>query len=129
MSYPFLEVDYDGEVFFVRECSTVDDIFSSVLLDSTPIMEEVDGIIADYNHPYRRVVWTDMATDAKIRSSSALADKASEKAIEQLSELNIKVVNLANKLAEHMRERDAHNPAMMYKGKKEPAAPASRNPT
>jgi hypothetical protein len=26
-----------------------------------------------------------------------------------------KLVNLANKLDEHMKERDAHNPAMMYR--------------
>ena len=34
-------------------------------------------------------------------------------AIEHLQELNAKVVNLANKLEEHLKERDAHNPAMM----------------
>ena len=43
--------------------------------------------------------------------------EALEKLLEQVSELNIKVVNLANKLEDHMKESDAHNPAMMHKKK------------
>jgi hypothetical protein len=37
--------------------------------------------------------------------------------ISQIADLNVKVVNLANKLEEHMNEADAHNPAMMHKKK------------
>ena len=43
--------------------------------------------------------------------------EALEKLLEQVSELNIKVINLANKLEDHMKEADAHNPAMMHKKK------------
>lgn len=44
-------------------------------------------------------------------------EKAVEAAVEQLSELNIKVVNLANKLDEHLKERDAHHAALIGKNK------------
>ena len=40
-------------------------------------------------------------------------DLALESMLERISELNIKVVNLAVKLDQHMSERDAHNPAIM----------------
>ena len=43
--------------------------------------------------------------------------EALEKLLEQVSELNVKVVNLANKLDEHIKEPDCHNPAFMYKKK------------
>jgi len=35
----------------------------------------------------------------------------------QIADLSFKLVNLANKLEEHMKEADAHNPAMMHKKK------------
>ena len=47
-----------------------------------------------------------------------IVEKAIEADLEQLSELNIKVVNLANKLDEHLKEVDAHHPALMGKKKK-----------
>ena len=40
-----------------------------------------------------------------------------EKLLSDFADLNVKVVNLANKLEEHMKEADAHNPAMMHKKK------------
>ena len=46
-----------------------------------------------------------------------IVEKAVEAAVEQLSDLNIKVVNLANKLDEHLKEVDAHHPALMGKKK------------
>lgn len=36
---------------------------------------------------------------------------------ESLQKLMTRVVNLATKLEEHMNEKDAHNPAIMYKDK------------
>ena len=44
-------------------------------------------------------------------------DTALEKLLSEVADLNVKVVNLANKLEEHMKEADAHNPAMMHKKK------------
>ena len=35
----------------------------------------------------------------------------------QIADLSFKLVKLANKLDEHMKEADAHNPAMMHKKK------------
>ena len=40
-----------------------------------------------------------------------------ESVLSQIADLNVKVVNLANKLEEHLKEADAHNPAMMHKKK------------
>ena len=38
-----------------------------------------------------------------------------EQLLSDFADLNVKVVNLANKLEDHMKEADAHNPAMMHK--------------
>jgi hypothetical protein len=116
MSDKTWNVDHDGEVFLIYDGPLGGDLYDTALTTG-------DVLASLGDNPS---LWTDAADAASPESvdySSMLgrvnlADKASEKAIEQLSELNIKVVNLANKLAEHMRERDAHNPAMMYKGKK-----------
>ena len=43
--------------------------------------------------------------------------EATENLLLEVADLNVKVVNLANKLEEHMKEADAHNPAMMHKKK------------
>jgi len=40
-----------------------------------------------------------------------------EQILSEIADLGVKVVNLANKLEEHMKEADAHNPAMMHKKK------------
>ena len=40
-----------------------------------------------------------------------------EQLLSDFADLNVKVVNLANKLEDHMKEPDAHNPAMMHKKK------------
>lgn len=40
-----------------------------------------------------------------------------EKLLSDVADLNVKIINLANKLDEHLKERDAHNPAMMHKKK------------
>ena len=42
---------------------------------------------------------------------------AVEKLMSEVADLGVKVVNLANKLEDHMKEADAHNPAMMHKKK------------
>ena len=42
---------------------------------------------------------------------------AADDILGQIADLNVKVVNLANKLEEHMKEPDAHNPAMIHKKK------------
>lgn len=43
--------------------------------------------------------------------------KAIEELLAKFSELTLKVTNLANKLDEHIKEADAHNPGFMYKKK------------
>ena len=42
-----------------------------------------------------------------------------EQLLSDFADLNVKVVNLANKLEDHLKEADAHNPAMMHKKKNE----------
>ena len=49
----------------------------------------------------------------EIQETQDVQDLALESMLERISELNIKVVNLANKLDKHTHERDAHNPAIM----------------
>ena len=49
----------------------------------------------------------------EIQETQDVQDLAVESMLERISELNIKVVNLANKLDNHVSERDAHNPAIM----------------
>jgi len=40
-----------------------------------------------------------------------------EQLLSDFADLNVKVVNLANKLDEHIKEPDAHNPGFMHKKK------------
>lgn len=42
-------------------------------------------------------------------------EKAVKELVERFAEFNNKLTNMANKLEEHMKEPDAHNPAMLYK--------------
>ena len=42
-------------------------------------------------------------------------EKAVQELVERFAEFNNKLTNMANKLEEHMKEPDAHNPAMLYK--------------
>ena len=62
-----------------------------------------------------------MRIDDTFIENLAKEQKTTRKSVEQLlsdfADLNVKVVNLANKLEEHMKEADAHNPAMMHKKK------------
>jgi len=44
-------------------------------------------------------------------------NKALEKLLSEVTDLNVKTVNLANKLEDHMKEADAHNPGFMHKKK------------
>ena len=41
--------------------------------------------------------------------------EATELLLEKVEAIEVKLVNLANKLDEHLKERDAHNAAMMHK--------------
>jgi hypothetical protein len=49
----------------------------------------------------------------EVKDTQDVQDLALESMLERISELNIKVVNLARQLDKHMHERDAHNPAIM----------------
>ena len=96
-----LKVDHDGDVFMVwafPEDSIYDTAGSAMVVDQ--IIEEYGEVAS--------VEWTNAALEAAGRGSSPTT-KAVEAAVEQLSELNIKVVNLANKLDEHLKEIDAHH--------------------
>ena len=62
---------------------------------------EIDSITKEYLKNWRE--------DQNLRRYDLL-----EEALEKLAN---KVVNLANKLEEHMKEPDSHNPAMMGKKK------------
>ena len=62
-----------------------------------------------------------MRIDDTFIENLAKEQETTRKSVEQLlsdfADLNVKVVNLANKLEDHMKESDAHNPAMMHKKK------------
>ena len=49
----------------------------------------------------------------EVKDTQDVQDLALESMLERVSELNIKVVNLARKLDAHLHERDAHNPAIL----------------
>ena len=114
----YLVVDHDGDVFQVYDgsmsCKLEDENYKPALMDTVATAKEVDVIIADYGYTEYGVEWTDAATAA----AHDVGGRAIEKALDKISELNIKVVNLANKLEEHLKTPDAHNPAFMYKDKK-----------
>lgn len=119
----YLKVDYDGEIFLIYEGfesnRTEDPDYEPSLYDTAGSAAVVEEIIEEYGlnyYPEYGVEWTGAALEAADKATST-AVKAAEAAVEQLSELNIKVVNLANKLEEHLKEIDAHHPAMMGKKK------------
>ena len=62
-----------------------------------------------------------MRIDDTFIENLAKEQETTRKSVEQLlsdfADLNVKVVNLANKLEDHMNEPDSHNPAMMHKKK------------
>ena len=117
----YLKVDYDGEIFLIYEGfesnRTEDPDYEPGLYDTAGSAAVVEEIIGECGFAEYGVAWTDAALEAAGRSPSTTS-KAVEAAVEQLSELNIKVVNLANKLDEHLKEVDAHHPALMGKKKK-----------
>ena len=55
----------------------------------------------------------EMDTIEEVKETQDVQDLALESMLERVSELNIKVVNLAMKLDAHLHERDAHNPAIL----------------
>jgi hypothetical protein len=126
----YIVVDHDGDVFQIyngsMSCKVEDKDYEPTLMDTADTAHEVDAIIDDYGYVEYGIEWTDRANfvahsssgDTRILKRIDLADAAAEKAIEKLDELNTKVVNLANKMDEHMKAPDAHNPAFMYKDKK-----------
>ena len=62
-----------------------------------------------------------MRIDDTFIENLAKEQETTRKSVEQLlsdfADLNVKVVNLANKLEEHINEADAHNPGYMAKKK------------
>ena len=126
----YLVVDHDGDAFQVYDgsmsCKLEDEDYKPTLMDTADTAKDVDAILEDYGYVEYGVSWTDKATTASHDTFEAyavlkrveLADEATHKALDELSKLNSKMVNLANKLEEHMKKPDAHNPAFMYKDKK-----------
>jgi len=113
----YIVVDHDGDVFQIYEGSMSDKLeigdYEPVLIDSADTVAATDLIVGKYRYVEYGTEWTDAAN--KARAAATASHAAVEKAIEKLSELNIKVVNLANKLDAHLKEPDAHNPSMLYK--------------
>ena len=114
----YLKVDYDGEIFLIYEgfeSNREDEGYEPELYDTAGSATVAEEIIEEYGFAEYGVEYTPAASrgihDGPGRIN--IAEKAVEAAVEQLSELNIKVVNLANKLEEHLKEIDAHHPAMM----------------
>ena len=112
----YLLVDHDGRKYLLYEGSMSDNEdpdYEPPLYDVAKTADAANLIIDDYGYAEYGVEWTD---DARI--AAGITTKAVSKVIEQLSELNIKVVNMANKLDEHLKEVDAHHPALIGKKKK-----------
>ena len=102
-------------------CNIGDEDYKPALMDTVATAKEVDVIIADYGYTEYGVEWTDAASRARTAAygrGDPATTRVLEKTIDALSELHTKVVNLANKLDEHLKSPDAHNPAFMYKDKK-----------
>ena len=57
--------------------------------------------------------WEKVDDMEQIQNTLDLQDQALGNLLEKVEELNNKVVNLANKLQKHLKERDAHNPAIL----------------
>lgn len=107
----YLKVDYDGEIFLIYqgfESNRLDEGYEPELYDTAGSAAVAEEIIEEYGFAEYGVEWTGAALEAADKATST-AVKAAEAAVEQLSELNIKVVNLANKLDEHLKEIDAHH--------------------
>lgn len=110
----YLKVDYDGEIFLIYEGFESNRLAASSggyepgLYDTAGSATVAEEIIEEYGYVEYGVEWTTSAREAAGMTAST-SDKAVEAAVEQLSELNIKVVNLANKLEEHLKEIDAHH--------------------
>lgn len=119
----YLKVDYDGEIFLIYEgfeSNRLDEGYEPELYDTAGSNDVIREIIMEYGYVEYGIEYTPAAMKARGKQGGGYtetADKAVEAAVEQLSELNIKVVNLANKLEEHLKEIDAHHPAMMGKKK------------
>ena len=64
--------------------------------------EKLDRVLEEIQNNLESVI---ESSETQAKTIGALIDKTAE--------LSIKVVNLANKLEEHLKERDAHNPGVM----------------
>ena len=71
-----------------------------------PTFEEITAMMDELPEPVEDEI-------AEVKETQDVQDLALESMLERVSELNIKVVNLANKLDKHLHERDAHNAAIM----------------
>ena len=112
----YLLVDHDGRKYLLYEGSmsaNEDPDYEPPLYDVAKTADGIEDMIEEYGAVEYGVEWTD---DAK--NAARLTMRATSKVIEQLSELNIKVVNMANKLDDHLKEVDAHHPALIGKKKK-----------
>jgi hypothetical protein len=106
----YIVVDNDGDVFQIYEGSMSAKLslgdYEPILVDTADDVPAVELILGEYSYTEYGTKWTDAANRARTHDGTTAA--AVEKVLEKL-------VNLANKLDEHMKERDAHNPAMMYR--------------
>ena len=50
-----------------------------------------------------------------VEQAKGIPERAVKEVLDRCADIEVKMVNLANKLDEHLKERDAHNPAMMHK--------------
>jgi exonuclease VII large subunit len=113
----YIVVDHDGDVFQIYEGSMSAKLelgnYEPILVDTVATVREVNEIIDGYGLIEHGVDWTVTASSAIEYASTPAA--AVEKVLEKLDEMNTKVVNLANRLDKHMKERDAHHVAMLSK--------------
>lgn len=120
----YVEVDHDGDNFLVYHgsMSCVGDIYDDgtcyepTLIKTVKTEEEVELVVNDIAIIEYGVDWTTAARAACGPSKFDKVVALSDKHTITLEELSNKLVNLANKLDEHMQERDAHNPGVMRSG-------------
>jgi hypothetical protein len=107
-------VDHDGDVFLLYNGTDLYDTVNT----AREVVDIIGGSDAEWTDKAKSAAKPRYESDQVILKRISVTDKAVEDALEKISELNIKVVNLANKLEAHLNEADAHNVAILHRSKK-----------
>ena len=75
-----------------------------------PSFDEITAMMDELPEPVEDEI-------AEVKETQDVQDLALESMLERVSELNIKVVNLANKLDKHVHEPCAHDAGILHRSK------------